>query len=65
MAPNRKPYRTSDGFIAALIYNDRHWSAFIEAVQPPGASDLYSTLERWARQIDTVYSLVAARPILL
>ncbi|WP_292988927.1 CoA transferase [Mycobacterium sp.] len=59
VAPNRKPYRTKDGFIAALIYNDRHWSAFVEAVNPPWAGDLYATLERRARQIDTVYSLVA------
>jgi len=59
VAPNRKPYRTKDGFIAALIYNDRHWSAFVNAVQPPWASELYATLERRARQIDTVYALVA------
>ena len=59
VAPNRKPYRTSDGYIAALIYNDKHWNAFIDAVQPPWATDLYSTLERRARQIDTVYGLLA------
>ncbi|MFZ0904667.1 MAG: CoA transferase [Mycobacterium sp.] len=59
VAPNRKPYRTKDGYIAALIYNDRHWSAFVQAVQPPWASDLYATLERRARQIDTVYALLA------
>jgi crotonobetainyl-CoA:carnitine CoA-transferase CaiB-like acyl-CoA transferase len=59
VAPNRKPYRTKDGFIAALIYNDRHWSAFVDAVQPPWASELYATLERRARQIDTVYGLLA------
>ncbi|MDT5284981.1 MAG: hypothetical protein QOJ20_6176, partial [Mycobacterium sp.] len=34
VAPNRKPYRTSDGYIAALIYNDKHWNAFIDAVRP-------------------------------
>src|ERR1700736_5956368 len=59
VAPNRRPYRTSDGHIAALIYNDKQWSAFVGAVQPPWAGDLYATLERRARQIDTVYSLVA------
>jgi hypothetical protein len=26
--------------IPLLIYNDRHWSAFVNAVQPPWASDL-------------------------
>jgi crotonobetainyl-CoA:carnitine CoA-transferase CaiB-like acyl-CoA transferase len=59
VAPNRRPYRTKDGYVAALIYNDRHWSAFVEAVRPPWASDLYGTLERRARQIDTVYALLA------
>ncbi|OBI97751.1 CaiB/BaiF CoA transferase family protein [Mycobacterium asiaticum] len=59
VAPNRRPYRTSDGYIAALIYNDKHWAAFIDAVRPPWTSDLYATLEGRARQIDTVYSLLA------
>ena len=59
VAPNRRPYRTSDGYIAALIYNDKQWNAFVDAVQPPWAGELYATLERRARQIDTVYSLVA------
>src|ERR1700752_5133126 len=59
VAPNRRPYRTKDGQIAALIYNDKQWSAFIDAVRPPWASDLYATLERRARNIDTVYALVA------
>src|ERR1700752_4638715 len=59
VAPNRRPYRTSDGYIAALIYNDKHWNAFMNAVRPPWASELYSTLEQRAIQIDTVYGLVA------
>jgi crotonobetainyl-CoA:carnitine CoA-transferase CaiB-like acyl-CoA transferase len=59
VAPNRQPYPTKDGYIAALIYNDKHWAAFVDAVKPPWNSDLYSTLERRARQIDTVYALVA------
>jgi len=59
VAPNRRPYRTSDGEIAALIYNDRHWKAFVDAVQPPWASERYATLEQRARNIDTVYGLVA------
>jgi crotonobetainyl-CoA:carnitine CoA-transferase CaiB-like acyl-CoA transferase len=59
VAPNRKPYATSDGYISALIYNDKHWNAFIKAVQPLWSSDLYATLERRAKQIDTVYGLVA------
>ncbi|WP_099022847.1 CaiB/BaiF CoA transferase family protein [Mycolicibacterium palauense] len=59
VAPNRRPYATKDGQIAALIYNDKHWNAFVDAVKPPWASEMYATLERRARQIDTVYGLVA------
>lgn len=59
VAPNRKPYRTKDSQIAALIYNDKQWSAFIKAVQPAWASDRYATLTQRASQIDAVYALVA------
>jgi crotonobetainyl-CoA:carnitine CoA-transferase CaiB-like acyl-CoA transferase len=59
VAPNRKPYPTKDGHVAALIYNDKHWNAFIDAVQPPWNSELYATLEQRAKQIDVVYGLVA------
>jgi crotonobetainyl-CoA:carnitine CoA-transferase CaiB-like acyl-CoA transferase len=59
VAPNRRPYPTKDGQIAALIYNDKHWNAFVNAVRPPWATDLYATLELRANDIDTVYGLVA------
>ena len=60
VAPNRRPYRTSDGYLSALIYNDKQWSAFVGAVKPAWASDpQFATLELRARRIDTVYALVA------
>jgi crotonobetainyl-CoA:carnitine CoA-transferase CaiB-like acyl-CoA transferase len=59
VAPNRRPYPTKDGHIAALIYNDKHWNAFVNAVRPPWATDVYATLELRANDIDTVYGLVA------
>jgi crotonobetainyl-CoA:carnitine CoA-transferase CaiB-like acyl-CoA transferase len=59
VAPNRRPYPTKDGQIAVLIYNDKHWSAFVDAVKPPWATEVYATLEMRANDIDTVYGLVA------
>jgi crotonobetainyl-CoA:carnitine CoA-transferase CaiB-like acyl-CoA transferase len=59
VARNRKPYRTKDGYIAALVYNDKHWKAFVEAVRPPWAGPELATLEQRARQIDRVYGLLA------
>ena len=59
VAPNRRPYETKDGHVAALIYNDKHWNAFIASVKPAWNSELYATLERRAKQIDVVYGLLA------
>lgn len=59
VAPKRRPYRTKDGYIAALIYNDKHWSLFVEAVRPAWASDELATLKQRAKQVDRVYGLLA------
>lgn len=59
VAPNRRPYATKDGHVAALIYNDKHWNAFINAVRPAWDSPEYATLASRAKQIDRVYGLVA------
>ncbi len=59
VAPNRRPYRTRDGYISALIYNDKHWTTFVDAVKPAWASDDLATLAQRARQIDAVYALLA------
>jgi crotonobetainyl-CoA:carnitine CoA-transferase CaiB-like acyl-CoA transferase len=58
VAPNRKPYRTKDGYIAALVYNDKHWNAFVDAVRPPWAGPELATLAQRAKQIDRVYGLL-------
>jgi crotonobetainyl-CoA:carnitine CoA-transferase CaiB-like acyl-CoA transferase len=59
VAPNRRPYKTKDSYIAALVYNDKQWAAFVGAVRPTWASDPgFATLELRARQIDTVYRLL-------
>jgi crotonobetainyl-CoA:carnitine CoA-transferase CaiB-like acyl-CoA transferase len=58
VAPNRKPYRTKDGHISALVYNDKQWTAFVDAVKPAWAGAHFATLAQRARQIDTVYALL-------
>lgn len=59
---NRRPYKTKDGYVAALVYNDKHWNAFIEEIQPEWArgdlGDEFSTLEKRAKQIGRVYGLL-------
>jgi crotonobetainyl-CoA:carnitine CoA-transferase CaiB-like acyl-CoA transferase len=59
VAPNRRPFRTKDGYISALIYNDKQWSAFIAAVQPAWAGEDYATLTQRAQHINAVYALLA------
>jgi crotonobetainyl-CoA:carnitine CoA-transferase CaiB-like acyl-CoA transferase len=57
VAPNRKPYRTSDGHIAVLIYNDKQWNAFVAAVEPAWAMDeRFSTLAKRARHVEDIYA---------
>jgi crotonobetainyl-CoA:carnitine CoA-transferase CaiB-like acyl-CoA transferase len=58
VAPNRRPYKTKDGYISALVYNDKHWSLFVEAVKPSWAGPELATLAQRAQQIDRVYGLL-------
>ena len=58
VARNRKPYRTKDGRISALVYNDKQWAAFVDAVKPEWAGEHFATLEQRARRIDEVYELL-------
>jgi crotonobetainyl-CoA:carnitine CoA-transferase CaiB-like acyl-CoA transferase len=58
VAPNRRPYETKDGHIAALVYNDKHWSLFMDAVKPAWLSDDFSTLAKRAVRINEVYGLL-------
>ena len=59
VARNRKPYRTKDGHVAALIYNDKHWALFVDAVKPAWAGPELATLTARAQQVDRIYALLA------
>jgi crotonobetainyl-CoA:carnitine CoA-transferase CaiB-like acyl-CoA transferase len=58
VSPERKPYRTHDGYIAALVYNDKQWDAFMAAVKPDWESPEFDALPKRARNIDRIYSLL-------
>mgnify|MGYP000530000726 CR=1 FL=1 len=38
VAKERHPYRTRDGYLALMIYTDRHWRAFFDAIGNPAWS---------------------------
>lgn len=62
LSPNRRPFRTADGWVAVLPYTDRQWRAFLTEV---GRDDV--ARESWfadprerPAHIDDLYALVAA-----
>jgi crotonobetainyl-CoA:carnitine CoA-transferase CaiB-like acyl-CoA transferase len=61
LSPDRRPYRTSDGYVCTLIYNDKQWKAFFALLgKPQMASDPdFATAEGRSRNFDRVYGMVA------
>ena len=35
VSPERRPYRTRDGYLGVMIYTDQHWRAFFDAIGNP------------------------------
>lgn len=61
LTPHRRPYRTKDGYLCVLVYNDKHWHSFFTAIgQPERMQDArFATHGERARHIDAVYEEVA------
>ena len=61
LAPDRRPYQTSDGYVCTLIYNDKQWKAFFALLgKAEMASDPdFATAEGRSRNFDKVYGMVA------
>jgi crotonobetainyl-CoA:carnitine CoA-transferase CaiB-like acyl-CoA transferase len=43
LAPDRRPYKTSDGYICVLIYNNKEWETFFRSI---GKSEQYAADKR-------------------
>ena len=61
LAKHRKPYRTSDGHISLLIYNDKHWQSFFDVIGRPELKTSPQFVSHTARaaNIGDVYAFVA------
>jgi len=61
LAPDRRPYPTRDGYVCALIYNDKQWAAFFKVIGRPEmlSSEKYSTQEARSRNYGEAYAFVA------
>ena len=61
MSPSRRPYPTADGYVAVMLYTDRHWRTFLEWL---GRADLaaderFTTVAGRSQHIDEVYAFLA------
>lgn len=57
----RRPYETADGHLCVLIYNDKHWHSFFQAIEQPERmqDSIFATHTQRAAHIDLVYAEVA------
>ena len=57
----RKPYQTSDGYLCILVYNDKQWNSFANAIGQPGLmkDPRYATQANRARHISEIYGWLA------
>ncbi len=61
LSPDRRPYKTSDGYICVIVYNDKQWDKFLAAT---GRDDLrddprFASFAGRAANIDHVYAELA------
>lgn len=61
LARFRAPYATQDGYICVLIYNDRQWQRFFQAIGRPELMNepRFATHAARAQHIDAIYRFVA------
>ena len=61
LSRDRRPYKTSDGYLSVIVYNDKQWNSFFKAT---GRDDLqsdprFATFAARAVNIDCVYGELA------
>jgi crotonobetainyl-CoA:carnitine CoA-transferase CaiB-like acyl-CoA transferase len=61
LSPDRRPYQTKDGYVCALIYNDKQWKSFFDVIGKPEIlkQPEFATHEARSRNYDRAYAMVA------
>ncbi|WP_395622823.1 CaiB/BaiF CoA transferase family protein [Sphingomonas daechungensis] len=61
VSAERRPYRTADGYIGVMIYTDRHWQSFFDAIGNPEWSrdPMFKTIADRTHNIGTVLGRLA------
>jgi crotonobetainyl-CoA:carnitine CoA-transferase CaiB-like acyl-CoA transferase len=59
-SPYRRPYPTSDGYIAVLVYTDAQWRSFFDIIGRAELADepSYRTIAERTENVDELYALV-------
>ncbi len=57
----RRPYKTADGYIGVMIYNDKHWRSFFAAIGDPDWSKdmMFANMRSRTENISAVLAKVA------
>jgi crotonobetainyl-CoA:carnitine CoA-transferase CaiB-like acyl-CoA transferase len=57
----RRPYRTRDGYVGVMIYNDKHWKSFFHALGDPEWSGdcMFASMRSRTENIGTVLAKLA------
>ena len=60
LAPNRRPFRTRDGYMCMLAYTDRHWKSFFGLAGCPerAADPRYTTISGRTENVAELYAEV-------
>jgi crotonobetainyl-CoA:carnitine CoA-transferase CaiB-like acyl-CoA transferase len=61
LAPDRRPYETADGYVCALIYNDKQWKAFFDIIGRPQMffQPEFATQQARSQNYQRAYTMVA------
>jgi len=68
LTPERRPYTTSDGYLCANIYNDRHWRRFCDVVgapelkSDPRFADMRARTENFSALCGFITAKLSTRP---
>ena len=62
VSPERRPYRTRDGYLGVMIYTDQHWRAFFAAIGHPEWSKdpMFADISSRTRNISAVLAELGA-----
>lgn len=61
LTPDRRPYQTEDGYVCALIYNDKQWKSFFDIIGRPQMMERpeFATHDARSQNYKSAYAMVA------